>query len=167
MEEIVNKVAKSGLITLELEHFYAEGARKVIDLKDQLWQGLVLKEKDFREWIRTEQWENYRGAFVAVHCSADAIVPQWAFMLVSSALSGIARKVVFGNAEALEYALFSDALKNVVLEDYRDQRVVIKGCSHKPIPSGAYMEVVQMLQPVVKSIFFGEPCSTVPVYKRP
>ena len=167
MEEIVNKVAKSGLITLELEHFYTEGERMVIDLKDRLWQGLVLKEKDFREWIRTENWDQYRDAYVAVHCSADAIVPQWAFMLVSSALSGIAYKVVFGNAEALEYALFNEALKRISPEEYRDQRVVIKGCSHKPIPSGAYMEVVQLLQPVVKSIFFGEPCSTVPVYKRP
>lgn len=167
MEEIVNKVAKSGLITLELDQFYVPGERKSIDIKDQLWQGLVLREKDFRDWVKSHDWEAYRGAFVAVFCSVDAIVPQWAFMLISSALTGVARKVVYGTSEVLEEVLFSEAMSSLDPVAFADGRIVVKGCGDKPIPSGAYMKVIELLQPVAKSIMFGEPCSTVPVYKRP
>jgi hypothetical protein len=166
MEEIINKVAKSGLVTLELEQFYTQGERKIIDIREQLWQGLVLREKEFREWIKTNNWQAYQNSLVAVTCTADAIVPQWAYMLIASALSGIARKVVFGSEEVLETVLFSESLACLDATDYADARVVVKGCGDKPIPPGAYMEVVSRLQPVVRSIMFGEPCSTVPVYKR-
>ena len=166
MSEIVNKVAASGLITIDLESMYPSGQRSVIDIKEQLWMELALKEKDFREWIKTNDWERYRGHFVAVTCSNDAIIPNWAYMLVASALSGIARKVVFGSTEQLETAIFSELIAAISTEDYVDKRLVIKGCSDLPVPVSAYVELVAKLQPVAKSIMFGEPCSTVPVYKK-
>jgi hypothetical protein len=167
MSEIINKVAASGLITIDLESFYPEGQRSLIDVKDQLWMELALKEKDFREWIKTNDWEKYRDHFVAVTCSNDAIIPHWAFMLVASALNGIAKRVVFGSLQQLEEVIFSDLIEQMNPEDYRDKRIVIKGCSDRPVPVSAYLNLVAKLQPVAKSIMFGEPCSTVPVYKRP
>jgi hypothetical protein len=125
-----------------------------------------LKEKDFREWIKTNDWERYRGHFVAVTCSNDAIIPNWAYMLVASALSGVARKVVFGSVDQLETAIFSELIAALPGEEYADKRLVIKGCSDLPVPVSAYVELVAKLQPVAKSIMFGEPCSTVPVFKR-
>jgi hypothetical protein len=125
-----------------------------------------LKEKDFREWIKTNDWERYRGHFVAVTCSNDAIIPNWAYMRVASALSGVARKVVFGSVDQLETAIFSELIAALPGEEYADKRLVIKGCSDLPVPVSAYVEIVAKLQPVAKSIMFGEPCSTVPVFKR-
>lgn len=167
MSEIINKVAASGLVTIDLETIYPEGPRTLIDVKDQLWMELALKEKDFREWIKTNDWQQYRDHFVAVTCSNDAIVPHWAFMLVASALTGIAKRVVFGSLQQLEETIFSDLIDELNQEDYRDKRIVIKGCSERPVPVSAYLNLVTKLQPVAKSIMFGEPCSTVPVYKRP
>jgi Protein of unknown function (DUF2480) len=166
MSEIINKVAASGLVTIDLEAMFPTGKRMVLDIKDQLWQGLALKEKDFREWIKTNDWELYRDANIAVMCSVDAIVPNWAYMLVASRLEGIAKRVYFGSPEMLENILFSDLIAALPIEEYRDQRIVIKGCSDKPVPTSAYVELVSKLQPVAKSIMFGEPCSTVPVFKR-
>ena len=166
MEEIVNKVAQSGLITIDLEEMYPEGKRASFDIADQLWQGIALREKDFREFIKTNDWEKYRGAFVAVHCSVDAILPHWAYMLVASRLEGIAAKVVQGNLEMLEQVLFSEMISQLDVEPYRDRRLVIKGCSKRHVPVSAYVDLVNKLQPVAKSILFGEPCSTVPVFKR-
>jgi len=166
MSEIFNKVATSGLLTIDLEDIYPEGERAVVDIAAQLWQGLALKEKDFREWIKSNDWEQYRDALVAVRCSADAIVPHWAFMLVASALSGIARKVFFGTPALLESVVFSELVSSLDRETYRDARVVIKGCSQREVPGSAYVDLVNHLQPVVKSLMFGEPCSTVPVFKR-
>jgi hypothetical protein len=167
MSEIINKVAASGLITIDLELIYPEGKRSLLDIKDKLWMELALKEKDFREWIKTNDWEKYRDHYVAVTCSNEAIIPNWAFMLVASSLSGVAKKVVFGSLERLEEVVFSGIIDNMNPEEYRDKRLVIKGCSDKPVPVSAYVELVNKLQPVAKSIMFGEPCSTVPVYKRP
>jgi len=166
MDEIINKVASSGLVTVDLEEMYPQGERVVLDIKDQLWQGLALKEKDFREWIKTNDWSVYQNKLVAVTCSVDAIIPNWAFMLVASKLEGVAKRVVFGNAEMLEIILFSELISTINPEDYRDKRLVIKGCSDRPVPTSAYVELVNKLQPVAKSIMFGEPCSTVPVFKR-
>ena len=166
MSEIINKVASSGLITIDLEEIFPEGERAVLDIKDQLWQGLALREKDFREWLKTNDWEVYRDKFVAITCSVDAIIPNWAFMLVASKLDGVAKRVVFGNAEMLENILFTEIISAIPAEDYRDKRIVIKGCSDKPVPTSAYVELVNKLQPVAKRIMFGEPCSTVPVYKQ-
>ena len=164
-KEIVNKVAESGLITINLEDFYPEGERVVFDMKEHLFEELLLKEKDFREFVKTNDWSKYKDKFVAITCSNDAIVASWAYMLVAGALQPFAKKIVFGNPETLETLLFHDSLLKINAEDYRDQRIIIKGCSDKPVPVSAYVELTSLLRPVVKSIMYGEPCSTVPVYK--
>lgn len=166
-EEIINRVAKSGLVTIDLDDWYPEGERLEIDLASQLWQGLVLKEQDFREWIAAHPWENFTGKHVAVHCSADAIVPHWAFMLVASALSGVAETVVFGDAAYLENHLWNQVVQSMEIDQYTDARLVIKGCSNREVSPAAFMALIHKLQPVAKSIMYGEPCSTVPVWKRP
>ena len=166
MEEIVNKVAASGLVTINLEEFYPAGDRVSIDLADQLWQGLALREKDFRSWIQTHDWSQYQEKHVAVFCSVDAIIPAWAFMLVASALSDYAVTVVQGNRNELEEVLFRNVVDSLDLTAYQDKRCVVKGCSNLPVPQSAYTHLVVRLRPVVRSIMFGEPCSTVPVFKR-
>ena len=166
MEEIVNKVAASGLVTINLEEFYPAGDRVSIDLAEQLWQGLALREKDFRSWIQTHDWSQYQGKHVAVFCSVDAIIPAWAFMLVASALSDYAVTVVQGNRNELEEVLFRNVVDGLDVTVYQDKRCVVKGCSNLPVPQSAYTHLVVRLRPVVRSIMFGEPCSTVPVYKR-
>jgi hypothetical protein len=167
MSEILNKVAESGLITIDLEAYYPEGERIAFDMAPLLVEGLLLREKDFRSFIAEHDWSTYKGKHVALFCSTDAIIPRWAWMLLSVALQPFATTVVFGNAETLENVLFESFLSQLNPEDYRDQRVVIKGCSHKPVPVQAYVKLTALLLPVVKSILYGEPCSTVPVYKRP
>lgn len=166
MEEIVNKVAKSGLITFDFAEHYPEGKRLSFDIKDQLWMGMALKEKDFREFIASHDWGAYSDAFVHVHCTADAIIPHWAYMLVVSKLTGIAAYVYVGTQEEMETAIFHQLIQNLDIENYRDARVVVKGCSDRYVPTSAYALLVNKLQPVVKSLMFGEPCSTVPVYKK-
>ncbi|MEN7548842.1 DUF2480 family protein [Rapidithrix thailandica] len=166
-EPIVNRVAKSGLITLDLAEYYPQGERVLLDIKEQLFQGLLLREKDFRDYIKNTDWSQYQGQFVAVICSSDAIIPQWAYMLLSVKLTPHAQKVVFGTLEELEDRLFIEALQQIKAEDYQDKMVVIKGCGDIPVPSSAYVEIASKLQPFVKSIMYGEPCSTVPVYKKP
>lgn len=167
MEEvIINKVAQSGLITFNLEEHYHPGERALIDIKDTLFMGLILKEKDFREWVKNHDWSQYEGKNVAIFCGTDAIIPTWAYMLVASKLSGNANFFVFGDEKTLETALYLNALQHVDVESFRDKRVVIKGCSDFPVPESAYVEITRLLAPVVKSIMFGEPCSTVPVLKR-
>lgn len=163
---IINKVANSGLVTFNLEDYYQPGERVELDIKDTLFMGLILKEKDFRQWIKEHDWEQYRSKNVAVFCSADAIVPTWAYMLVASKLSGIAGHFVFGDLKLLEFSLYQKALAGVELSEFEDKRVVIKGCSEKQVPESAYVEISRILLPVVKSLMFGEPCSTVPVYKK-
>lgn len=167
MEEIVNKVANSGLITIDFGEMYPEGERVLFDIKDQLFQGLILREKDFRAFIASHDWSQYTNKYVALTCTADAIIPDWSWMLLSSALQPFAKKIVFGDLEKLETVLFTEVLSSFNTEHYHDARVVIKGCGDKPVPKTAYIELTRLLQPVVKSIMYGEPCSTVPVYKRP
>jgi hypothetical protein len=165
-DEIVNKVSQSGLITIDLETVFPEGERVVFDIKDCLVEGLLLREKDFRAFIKSNDWTVYKAKYVALFCSSDAIIPRWAWMLLAAALQPFAAGIVFGNAEALEEYLFRAALEKINPEDYRDQRVVIKGCGDRDIPAGAYISLTAKLSPVVKSIMYGEPCSTVPVFKR-
>lgn len=165
--EIINRVAQSGLITIDLGEFYPQGTRMVLDIKDQLFQGMILREKDFREFVKTHNWMQYQDAYVAVNCSADAIIPDWAWMLLSVSLAPFAKKIVFGNLELLETVLYSEILSQLDVEQYKDARVVVKGCGDKPVPLTAYVELTRRLQPVVKSLMYGEPCSTVPVYKQP
>ncbi|GGH17141.1 DUF2480 family protein [Mucilaginibacter phyllosphaerae] len=165
-ENIINKVAQSGLVTLDPAQFYAPGERLVYDIKDNLFHGLMLREKDFREFVKTHDWAQYQDKNVAITCTADAIVPAWAYMLLANRMAPYARQVVFGDAEVLETVLFVTELKALDVEQYRDQRVVIKGCGDIPVPVSAYVELTQRLTPIAKSLMFGEPCSTVPIYKR-
>ena len=165
-EEIINKVAQSGLTELNLEDYYPQGERVLYDMKDRLFQELILKEKDFRDYIRAEDWSKYKDKYVAIFCSADAVVPTWAYMLLATTLTPFAKKFVFGTLDTLETVLFSEALSRINPESFRDQRIVIKGCSNLPVPVSAYVELTRILRPVAKSIMYGEPCSTVPLYKK-
>lgn len=164
-DEIINKVANSGLITIDLEEFYPKGERVLFDIKPLLFQELILKEKDFREYIKQHDWSAYQDKFVAVTCTADAIVPTWAYMLLSIALQPYAKKIVFGTLDTLDAILFNEALQQINYENYKDQRIVIKGCGNLPVTTHAYLELVNGLKPFAKSIMYGEPCSTVPLYK--
>jgi hypothetical protein len=165
-EEIVNRVANSKLITFNLEEYYPGGERVLFDIKDWLFQGFVLREKDFREAVKRENWEQYSGKYLALTCTSDAIVPTWAYMLIAGALQPFAKKVVLGNLVQLETSIYQDIIKNLEVEEYRDLPIIIKGCSKKPVPDNAYLQIMQKLQPVAKSIMFGEACSSVPLYKQ-
>lgn len=165
--EIVNRVSASGLITFDLETFYQPGERVLLDIKDRLFQGLVLKEKDFRAFVKTHDWKQYQDKFVAITCSTDAIVPTWAYMLLATALRPYARLFFFGSLERLEEKIFEEKLKSVDWSEFENKKVVVKGCSKVEVPVSVYLEVVRHLQPLVSSLMFGEPCSTVPLFKAP
>ncbi len=164
--EIVNKVAQSGLVTIDLEDLYVPGERVLFDMKDWLFEELILKEKDFREKLKEQDWNIYSGKFVAITCSVDAVVPTWAFMLVVTQLKPVAKKVSFGDLHKLEEELFDEEISKLNIADFNDKKIVIKGCSKIEVPVSAYVNLTAKLRPVVKSIMYGEPCSTVPVYKR-
>ncbi len=166
-EVFVNKVAESGLISFDLEEYYPKDTIKIFDLKEYLFMGLILKEKDFRAALQTTDWEQYRETNVALTCSADAIIPMWAYMLVASYLQPVAKEVVFGDEKKLIGTLLLKNLDAVKGEDYQDKRVVVKGCGEVDIPETAYVAITNKLRPFVKSIMYGEPCSTVPIYKKP
>jgi len=163
---IENKVAQSGLIQLDLETIRIPGERIYFDIKPLLFMDLVLKEKDFRAFIAGHSWEQYKGKHVAISCSSDAIIPTWAFMLLSAQMRPFASTIVYGNLEELEKELFTKSLFTLNLDTYHDGRVVVKGCSKDSVPTDAYVRLTALLQPIVKSLFFGEPCSTVPIYKK-
>ncbi|WP_316790775.1 DUF2480 family protein [Pedobacter frigoris] len=165
-ENFVNKVAASGLITLNLEEYLHQGERLVYDIKDNLFHGLMLREKDFREFIKTHDWSAYADKNVAITCTADAIVPTWAYMLLANKMKPFANEIVFGSLETLETVLFTKALSKIDLKTFENERVVVKGCADIELPVSAYVEITSLLTPVVKSIMYGEPCSTVPIYKR-
>ena len=165
-EEIINKVANSGLITLNLEDYYKEGERRFFDMKNHLFEELVLKEKDFRAFVKTYDWSQYQNQYVAIGCTADAIIPIWAYMLVCNSLAPFATKVVQGDLSQLESILFEEAIAELNVGEFEDERVIIKGCSNKPVPKHAYICLTQKLSGVAKSIMFGEACSTVPIYKK-
>ncbi len=163
---ILNRVAQSAIETIDLEKFYPEGETIVFDLKEYLFMNLILKEKDYREQLKNTDWEKYRNKIVCIVCSADAIIPLWAYMLAVTFLQPIAKDVMAGTEDfVLEFLL----LKNIAsldINQYKGKRIVIKGCGEKSIPASAYAEITKLLQPVVKSFMYGEPCSTVPVYKQ-
>jgi hypothetical protein len=165
-DEIINKVAESGLVTLDLKNYFPRGEVAVFDMKDHLFMGMVLKEKDFREALKNMNWEKYRDRNVAITCTADAVIPVWAYMLVASALTGIARDFVMGDEKELHRTLFLKNLSAINISEFADKRMVIKGCGDTPIGEFAYTEITKLLRPVAKSIMYGEPCSTVPVYKK-
>lgn len=165
--EIINKVAQSALITFNLEDYYPEGERVVYDVKENLFQEMILREKDFRAFVKEHDWSQYEGKYVALSCSVDAIVPSWAYMLLSIKLEPYAKRVVFGSLETLEAILFQEALSKVDAKEFQDAKVVIKGCGNLPVSVFAYTEIARKLQPYASSIMYGEPCSTVPLYKKP
>ncbi len=165
-QEIINKVAQSGIVSIDLEAFYLSGERQIFDLKDWLYEEVILREKDFRERAKNYDWAQHKDAHVAVFCTADAIVPLWAFMLVASKLEPYAATIVHGNTEKLESVLYRKFMDEHDFSQYQDKRMIIKGCSKKPVPTDAFVEFVHRAQPHAKSIMFGEPCSTVPVFKK-
>jgi hypothetical protein len=164
-QPIINKVAESGLITLDPASFLPKGETKVFDLKDYLFMGLILKEKDFREALKNLDWEQFRNKNVALTCTADAIIPVWAYMLVAVYLEPVAAEIVVGDESQLNRELFLKNIATINPEEYQGKRIVVKGCGDTPIGDFVYMEITKRLRPVVKSIMYGEPCSTVPVYK--
>ena len=165
-DAIVNKVAESGLITIDLEDYYPKEENRVFDLKDYLFMGMILKEKDFRESLKDLDWEIYRNKNIAVTCTTDAIIPVWAYMLVATYLTPIAKYFVLGDENELRRKLVLKNISEIDANKYSNQRVVIKGCGDLAIEDFAYLEITKLLLPVVRSIMYGEPCSTVPVYKR-
>jgi len=165
-ELFVNKVAESGLITIDLEKYIPKGENMLFDLKEYLFMELILKEKEFRASLKETEWEKFRDKNVAIVCSADAIIPVWAYMLVVSYLQPVAKEIVMGDAQELEKKLFIQNIDAININEFADKRIVIKGCGETPIADFAYMEITKRLLPVVKSIMYGEPCSTVPVYKK-
>lgn len=166
-EEIINRVTNSGLITIDLEDLYHPGERVELDIKEQLFQGMALRENDFREYISNTDWSLYKDQNVAISCSVDAIIPTWAYMLLTSSLEPFTNKVVFGSLQNLEQALYQGEIEKIDLEELKDQRIVIKGCSNKPVPTFAYTALTEKLRPIARSIMYGEPCSTVPIFKKP
>ena len=164
-DEIVNRVAKSSLKTIDLEEYYPKGIRTIIDIKDWLFQEIILKEADFREHLKNHDWSQYQNHYVALTCSSDAITPSWAYMLIATYVSPFAKKVVVGNLKELETYIFQEIISNLNIEEYKEKPVIIKGCANKPIPETSYIQLIEKLQPVAKSIMFGEACSTVPLFK--
>jgi len=166
MAEFVNKVAESGLITIDLENWYPKGEIVVLDLKDYLFMGMIVKEKEFRDSLKNTDWETYRNKMVSVICSADAIIPSWAFMLVASYLQPVCKELALATPEEMRKQVFLRNIQSINSVDYKDQRVIVKGCGDTPIGDFAYLEITRILRPVVRSLMYGEPCSTVPVFKK-
>ena len=165
--EIVNRVEKSGLVTIDMKYFFQDSRKELIDIKDQLFNGIILREKDFRTYIKENDWSIYQDAHIAVHCSVDAIIPVWAYMLLASKLEPFVKSIVYGDLRKLEEQLFLDQINKMNVEEYEGKRVVIKGCSDIEVPESAFIRITERLRSVVTSIMYGEPCSTVPVYKKP
>ncbi|WP_223606598.1 DUF2480 family protein [Chryseobacterium sp. OSA05B] len=164
--EIRNKVAESGLVNFDLSTLIPKGIRKGIDLKDFLFQEMILKEKDFREKVDAIDTEEYNDAYIYIYNSVDTIVPLWAYFVLTAKLTDVAKKIVFGNREDLEVIIMHNVIQTHDFEDMRGKRVLVKGCSDKEIPENAYIELVEQLKPLVKSLMFGEACSNVPIVKN-
>lgn len=165
-EEIVNRVARSPIMTVNLEELYLSGRRFEIDIKQWLYQGFILKEKEFRQALKSHDWTEYKNGYIALFCSTDAIIPAWAYMLISTYLHPIAKKVIVGQLQDLEIVLFSEVIKDLDVRPYENKPVIIKGCTNKPVPQTAYILLIEKLQTTAKSIMFGEACSAVPLFKK-
>ncbi|NHF60334.1 DUF2480 family protein [Flavobacteriaceae bacterium TP-CH-4] len=165
-DEIINRVAQSKLVTFDLETYYPEGKRVQLDIKDWLYEGLILREKEFRAAVNGHSWENYQNTYVAISCSSDAIVPGWAYMLVTTKLQPFAKKIVQGTLEQLETVLYQEVIDSLEVSEFEGKPVIIKGCSKKPVPPNAYLWITAKLQPIVKSLMYGEACSSVPLFKN-
>ncbi len=165
-EEIINKVANSKLKTIDLEEFYPSGQRIVFDITSWLYEGLILREKDFREKVKNHNWQQYENNYVALTCSSEAIIPSWAYLLLTTSLGGVAKKIVVGDLVLLETVIFQEIINNLEVSEYENAPVIIKGCTNKPIPQSAYTLLISKLQTTARSIMFGEACSTVPLFKK-
>jgi hypothetical protein len=165
-EEIINRIANSKLVTFDLEDFYPEGERILFDISPWLLEGIVLKEQEFRAAAKSHDWSQYQDTYIALYCSTEAIIPGWAFMLLTTYLSPVAKKVAVGTLDDLETILFSEIIEKIDVEDFRDKPIIIKGCAHKPIPQNAFVLLTAKFQTVAKSIMYGEACSFVPLYKK-
>ena len=165
-EEIINRVSKSPLVTIDLEELYPQGERVLLDISDWLYEGLILREKDFRESVQNHNWQQYQNTYVGLICKTDAIIPSWAYMLITTQLAPYAKKIVVGSLEMLETVVFQEIIANLDTDTYKDKPVIIKGCSDKPIPETAQVQLIEKLLPTARTIMFGEACSTVPLYKR-
>ncbi|MDA9576340.1 DUF2480 family protein [Flavobacteriaceae bacterium] len=166
MEDIVNRIANSSLITIDLEDYYPAGERTVLDIKDWLYEGLILKEKEFRNTLKNFDWQQFKNHHIALCCSSEAIIPAWAFLLIQTHLHGIAKTVVFGTLEILETVLYTTIIENLDVSVYKDKPVIVKGCSDKAVPQNAYLLLSKKLQVVARSIMYGEACSAVPLFKK-
>jgi hypothetical protein len=165
-EEIVNRVSQSSLVTLDLEEYYPEGKRVLFDISPWLYEGMILREKEFRKHISDHAWENYKDNFVAISCSTDAIVPAWAYMLITAKLQPFAARIIYGDLDDLETELYREIIESLDLSLYKDKPVIIKGCSNKPVPLNAYVWATEKIQQVARSVMYGEACSSVPLFKR-
>ncbi len=165
MSEIINRVAQSKLLTFNLEDYYPTGNRVLLDIKDWLYEGLILREKDFRSQLENHDWSGYQNAYVALNCSTDAVIPGWAYMLIATKLQPFAKKVVIGDLEALESSLYQSIIEDLDVSAFEGKPVIIKGCSNKPVPPNAYLWATTKIQSVAKSVMYGEACSSVPLYK--
>jgi hypothetical protein len=164
-EQIINRVSASNLITFDLEELYSPGERFLFDIKDLLLQQLILKEKDFRDFIKTHDWSQYTNKHIAITCTAGAIVPTWAYMLLTVALQPFAATIIFGTLQDLEQQLYQQKLNSIDWEQYRNAKIVVNGCSKVEVPISAYVDVTNHLRPIASSIMFGEACSTIPLFK--
>ena len=165
-DTLINKVTESALVTINLEDYYPKENIVLFDLKDYLFMGLILKEKDFREALKNLDLAPFKGKLVTVTCSADAVIPMWAYMLVASYLQPVASEVFFGNEEEVKNQLLLKNIAQIPTEEFTDKRIVIKGCGELPVGEAAYLSATKLLRPLAKSIMYGEPCSTVPIFKR-
>ncbi|GAB1308398.1 DUF2480 family protein [Urechidicola sp. KH5] len=165
MDEIRNRVAESKLVTIDLEDYYPQGQRLILDIKQWLFEGLILREQEFRSLLKEHNWSQYKNAYVAISCSSDAIIPSWAYLLIATYLAPAANKIVVGDLMQLETLIFEDVIAKLNSEKFEGKSVIIKGCSNKPIPDTAYTSIVSKLLPIAKSVMFGEACSTVPLFK--
>jgi len=165
LKEIINKVTQSKLVTIDLEDYYPQGNRIVIDIKEWLYEEIILKEKDFRSSVKEHDWSQYKDSYAALSCSTDAIIPSWAFMLITTELALFAKKIIIGNLKDLETSIFQDIIAQLSIDPFQDKLIIIKGCSEKSIPETAYTQLITKLIPIAKSIMYGEACSTVPLFK--
>lgn len=166
-KEIINRVAQSAIETIDLEDLFDHGEKMLYDLKNNLFEGIILKEKDFRNFLKTNDWSVYKDKHVAIYCSVEAIIPRWAYMLLTVYIEPFAKTIVFGDLSVLEIELFRIAISKIDSQKYMGKNVVIKGCSKFNVPTTAYVELSRKLRPYVANIMYGEPCSTVPIYKKP
>lgn len=165
-DEIINRVANSKLVTIDLEDLYPEGKRVLFDIKDWLYEGLVLREKDFREKAKSFDWSQYQKSYVALTCSTDATIPAWAYMLLIVYLEPFVEKAIIGDLKGLETSIFQDIISQLDTSEFKEKPIIIKGCSNKPVPANAYVMLINKLKPVARSIMYGEACSSVPLFKR-